>query len=327
MREATLTWDTPTEFTLGNTRFVAASLEPGQSTPERFLLRKPPHMVDAYAALLEDLRPDVVVDLGIFDGACAAFVAKYCAPTTLAAIDILESFPALDEFVISHGLEESLTIHPGVDQADRDSVLRAVDAAAGEQPVDLVIDDASHLYHPTMTSFEALFPRLRSGGRFIIEDWAIGPLASERVQRALIKKKPKLKHDSETRTLIHEFVLRTTSAHTDFELLDPIAEAVGFPPTKDPITSILTTFLLQVADGSLDGLRSFLEDFLAPLPPRRPFADVVLELLRLHAIGPDIITDITVTEWWVEVVRGPQPLHPRDFRVGEGLGRKMRMRC
>lgn len=41
-------------------------------------------------------------------------------------------------------------------------------------PLDLVIDDASHLYEPTKASFEALFPFLRQGGLYIIEDWAWG---------------------------------------------------------------------------------------------------------------------------------------------------------
>src|SRR5207237_7250205 len=39
-------------------------------------------------------------------------------------------------------------------------------------PLDLVIDDASHQYEPTRSSFETLFPLLRTGGLYIIEDWA-----------------------------------------------------------------------------------------------------------------------------------------------------------
>ena len=37
--------------------------------------------------------------------------------------------------------------------------------------LDLVIDDASHELHATKASFETLFPLLRSGGWYIIEDW------------------------------------------------------------------------------------------------------------------------------------------------------------
>ena len=36
----------------------------------------------------------------------------------------------------------------------------------------MVVDDASHLYEPTKKSFETLFPLLRPGGLYIIEDWA-----------------------------------------------------------------------------------------------------------------------------------------------------------
>ena len=38
--------------------------------------------------------------------------------------------------------------------------------------LDLVIDDASHLYELTRTSFVTLFPLLQPGGMYIIEDWA-----------------------------------------------------------------------------------------------------------------------------------------------------------
>lgn len=38
--------------------------------------------------------------------------------------------------------------------------------------LDLIIDDASHMYEFTKRSFETLFPLLRPGGYFIIEDWA-----------------------------------------------------------------------------------------------------------------------------------------------------------
>jgi hypothetical protein len=34
------------------------------------------------------------------------------------------------------------------------------------------LDDASHIYEPTLSSFQTLFPLLRPGGLYIIEDWA-----------------------------------------------------------------------------------------------------------------------------------------------------------
>ncbi|MFP3608175.1 class I SAM-dependent methyltransferase, partial [Paraburkholderia sp. SIMBA_053] len=35
----------------------------------------------------------------------------------------------------------------------------------------LVVDDASHFYEQTKTSFKTLFPLVRPGGLYIIEDW------------------------------------------------------------------------------------------------------------------------------------------------------------
>ena len=38
--------------------------------------------------------------------------------------------------------------------------------------LDMVMDDASHIYESTLVSFQILFPLLPEGGLYIIEDWA-----------------------------------------------------------------------------------------------------------------------------------------------------------
>jgi hypothetical protein len=40
-----------------------------------------------------------------------------------------------------------------------------------ESDLDLVIDDGSHLAEQTETTFATLFPRIREGGFYVIEDW------------------------------------------------------------------------------------------------------------------------------------------------------------
>jgi hypothetical protein len=45
-------------------------------------------------------------------------------------------------------------------------------AEFGSTPLDLVIDDASHFVDETRTAFNTLFPHLRPGGAYVIEDWA-----------------------------------------------------------------------------------------------------------------------------------------------------------
>ena len=60
----------------------------------------------------------------------------------------------------------------GVDQGNRAQMLEIMDREFGDAPLDLVVDDASHLYEETKASLEVLLPRVRPGGLFIIEDWA-----------------------------------------------------------------------------------------------------------------------------------------------------------
>ena len=58
-----------------------------------------------------------------------------------------------------------------MDQADRSRLAKIAEEAVGDEPLDLVVDDCSHMYEATRASFNELFPRLRPGGLYAIEDW------------------------------------------------------------------------------------------------------------------------------------------------------------
>jgi hypothetical protein len=68
------------------------------------------------------------------------------------------------------GATDRLKTYWGIDQGDRAALCEIV-GREFDGPIDLVIDDASHVYGPTRASFETLFPYLRQGGLYIIEDW------------------------------------------------------------------------------------------------------------------------------------------------------------
>jgi hypothetical protein len=55
----------------------------------------------------------------------------------------------------------------------------------GTTPVDLVIDDASHLYDESRASFETLFPLLHPGGLYIIEDWRWQHDVADRIDQSI----------------------------------------------------------------------------------------------------------------------------------------------
>jgi hypothetical protein len=118
-------------------------------------------------------RPRRMLEIGIWDGGSTAFWYEHLQPERLVAIDLqdLEDSPYFRRYVTANGLEARLLTRWRTDQADRAAVREIVERDLGGE-LDLVIDDASHLYLPTRASFEVLFPLLPPGGLYIIEDWA-----------------------------------------------------------------------------------------------------------------------------------------------------------
>jgi predicted O-methyltransferase YrrM len=144
-----------------------------ESTARRFFVVKPLELVERYRQLgAAAWRHATIVELGIAEGGSTALLALLAEPKKLIAVDIeTEVLGALAEFVDDHGLHDVVRPFYGVNQADHEQLAEIVDRERGGAPLDLVIDDASHDYFLTKSSFETLFPRLRPGGVFVIEDW------------------------------------------------------------------------------------------------------------------------------------------------------------
>jgi predicted O-methyltransferase YrrM len=142
------------------------------SKPDRFLICKNRGLVEDYLAVFDDFPDANMVELGIMDGGSVALAALAATPAKLVALELEERrVAALDDLLEREGLTQRIRPYYGVDQADRDRLRTIVDDEFGNQDLDLVVDDASHLLDETRASFETLFPRLRPGGLFLIEDW------------------------------------------------------------------------------------------------------------------------------------------------------------
>jgi hypothetical protein len=140
------------------------------TTDADFYLAKPPHLIHDYLALVEQAAGNVV-ELGIFRGGSAALMALAAQPKQLVVIDLCEPVDELDRFVAERGIGHRVRAHYGIDQSDRPVLAQIMADAFQGEPIDLVIDDASHSLGPTRDSFEELFPLVRPGGRYLIEDW------------------------------------------------------------------------------------------------------------------------------------------------------------
>jgi predicted O-methyltransferase YrrM len=157
-------------FRIGDVEF-RCSFERG-SQPDRFYIRKHRRQVESFLSVFDRFPNANVVELGIMEGGSTALAALAGAPRKLVAVDLeADRVGALDELIEREGLGERVRPYYGVDQSDREKLGAIVADEFGEERLDLVIDDASHRLEPTRASFETLFPRLREGGLFIIEDW------------------------------------------------------------------------------------------------------------------------------------------------------------
>jgi cephalosporin hydroxylase len=143
---------------------------------DHFCFYKIRELVDQYQeffARYPGYRPSRVLELGIYDGGSTAFWHEIFRPDKHVAVDILDRTDSLyfKQYLESRGLSERVRTYWRTNQADKDRLRSLVAEDLGGR-VDLVIDDASHLYGPTLASFEAVFPLCSPGGLYIIEDWA-----------------------------------------------------------------------------------------------------------------------------------------------------------
>ena len=145
---------------------------------EHFMFYKVEGLVRLYQKFFEsrpEFVPHNIFELGIFDGGSTAFWYEVFHPEKIVAIDLLdrEDNPYFRKYIASRQLEKKVRTYWRTNQADK---ARLLEIASQEfhAPLDLVIDDCSHMYMPTLASFEVLFPLLRPGGLYIIEDWAWG---------------------------------------------------------------------------------------------------------------------------------------------------------
>jgi SAM-dependent methyltransferase len=174
-----LSWMSDDRFSVDQTTFQAIAedyFEGGgglELDENDFFVFKFRPEIDDYVELFRSLAPERIFELGVHRGGSTVLFAELARPRKLVAID-LEPLPQVRERIERHaaaiGLGDAVKVFAGVDQSDRKELARIAEAEF-DGPLDLVVDDCSHLYGPTRQSFNELFPRLREGGVYVIEDW------------------------------------------------------------------------------------------------------------------------------------------------------------
>ncbi len=131
------------------------------SKKKRGTIRKFEHYFPIYDSFFEKIQEQALslLEIGVGWGGSLYTWAEYFPNSRITGID---SRTKRKEFE-----NQQIKIFIG-DQADPD-FLKSVNDQRG--PFDVVIDDGGHMMHQQTTSLEALFPLLKDGGYYIIEDW------------------------------------------------------------------------------------------------------------------------------------------------------------
>lgn len=155
-----------------------------EAGPDSFDLRKPRPIVEECRDLFAahpGFQPQRILELGIWDGGSTAFWFELFDPLKHVAVDLFsrEDSDYFKRFVASRNAADRIATYWSTDQSDKER-LREIVGESFDGPLDLVIDDASHLYVPTKASFEVLFPLLAPGGLYVVEDWPWGHVGTYR---------------------------------------------------------------------------------------------------------------------------------------------------
>jgi predicted O-methyltransferase YrrM len=168
--ESRLVWTSDENFTIDDVAYASMARK---ADPGRLSIFKARPAIAQYESLVDVMSPDTILELGIFGGGSTALLAQLASPAKLVAVEINSARVAvLDAFVEDHDLGDVVSTYYGVNQADTARLSAIVEREFKGTPLDLVIDDASHLIDETRASFNALFPHLRPGGAYVIEDWS-----------------------------------------------------------------------------------------------------------------------------------------------------------
>ncbi len=171
--------------TIAGLEFEIATHEGRRGTDGPVTLKKPHWMIERYLEIAPDYPNANMVELGLWDGGSTVFLASAFQPRTIVGFELDDrALPHLDRYIADS--PDGATVHAelGVDQADTATLGRVI----GEHidgPLDVVVDDASHLLDPSTTSFDFLFPQLRAGGLYILEDWSHEHQLAEGVRSAI----------------------------------------------------------------------------------------------------------------------------------------------
>ncbi len=112
-----------------------------------------------------------VLELGIRHGGSIPYLSNLCQADFIVGVDIVKEDPSIREVLDGSALAGQYELYFETEQTDEIAIPKIIEKHFSNG-LDMVVDDASHLLDETRRSFELLFPKVKPGGLYVIEDYA-----------------------------------------------------------------------------------------------------------------------------------------------------------
>jgi hypothetical protein len=177
IREYPLHWESESHLKINDVNFILSidsdELRNATSASDGFLLGKPRHMVESAARIAETRKVQKLFEMGILQGGSVVLYDQLYGPEKIVAIDHTpDRVEVLDRYIGNRHKNDIIKPYYGVNQANRSLMEKILSSEFPAMDIDIIVDDASHLYEETRDAFNISFPYLKNGGLYIIEDWA-----------------------------------------------------------------------------------------------------------------------------------------------------------
>jgi len=155
------------------------------------------------------------MEVGMFEGGSLVYFDKLYQPDCLVGLDVRQE-PIVPLEAYAEGRPHIKTYYaryqekPGTLMAARENFPTGMD---------LVVDDASHHYEQTKATFNMLFPMVRSGGTYVIEDWSWSLWPAYQSSDAVWSDRPALANLIMELVLASAVVPQIESVHVDRALV------------------------------------------------------------------------------------------------------------
>lgn len=169
-------------FEINGTHFHVPKADgKGKSRKDSFAVVKGNALLQSYVDLTAH-APKSIFEVGFFEGGSSVFLDRLYQPDQLTCVDLRpDRIQYCDDYIQQHARQNAFRMFYGIDQSDKDTLRQMVMDHHGGS-LDLAIDDASHEYYRSKATFEALFPFLKPGCVYLLEDhaWAHTPIYQKR---------------------------------------------------------------------------------------------------------------------------------------------------